>query len=890
MIFQWNLLITICVLPNALNLSEYTHTDSNYFIQEWIISDNTLSAKGARRIAGNQYYSDIITIIGGQKNDSNTMFRITKYNMSSGLSVTWSYRGWAVANDGNGFATLHDNIYFYNFYGGDGNMNNNFFIYNMNNYTMSQLGLKYPKPYETGGECYATDSKRYIFLLGGGGGDDDNLFATGFQIFDTKSNKWSSGPMLTTPPKTEFYTFSQACTYNPTTSQIFVFSYFFHYDNTETSNINYYSVPNSTKWSVIGNNPLIGNVTRYLVSFMVSGSNTIFILDDAHFCNVLFVDTKSVYLCPLRKIPICCYCGIYVHSAKVYYSFGGFIDGDYNNLADTDIIQYALIDSRIQLNLSASTTNIESLSDKIPILLPISWGYDVSYPEQYNFTLKVLEYNSNNLVLGALDECFVCDDIEHCTNCSTGLTLKPHIYYVYENNINLLLIHFTAENQSDNMYIATNFSVKIKHFYFLNFSLSDTTISPGDNVPIKIGYFGVKSQSYYQFSLFSSNEAFKLDDILNIKTNSQGIESCLVGSKDNPITIPCDKGISPIINYNYITDKNNSFHLSILPLSNNTKNITTYPSLGINVKVSTCKPGYGMKNPNIAICELCPYNEFTLTGGIKPCHHCKQNLKGVDCVGGSDVLVSYNYWLSALNSGEKLMYPFMNIKWNDSMFSAFCPPGFCCTRKGGCNYLDEYTTNKTTSLCTTGRNLTTPLCGECEAGLSELFGSTRCGICNNTNWTFLILFMVFVIIPFVMYISYFESAIVVKDDAKNDIENKWTQESNLFKSLLFDVAIYYFQALSIIFSSKGITVSSWFQTIVLTMFNLQPSNVGGFSGFCIIPSLNAFDKLLTNFLLFPVFVAPVAVIIFVIHLFKQITLKDILCCCGTCQNCKCSST
>merc|ERR1712228_524411 len=108
--------------------------------------------------------------------------------------------------------------------------------------------------------------------------------------------------------------------------------------------------------------------------------------------------------------------------------------------------------------------------------------------------------------------------------------------------------------------------------------------------------------------------------------------------------------------------------------------------------------------------------------------------------------------------------------------------------------------------CAYGRNTSSVLCGECNEGLSELFGSVDCGTCNHTNYALLILILLFFVAPFVIYVAYF-------DDATK-------KEILLFKSLIFDIGFYYYQALGIIFSSKGITVSSWFETMLLSIFNL----------------------------------------------------------------------
>eukprot|EP01084_Bolivina_argentea_P227739 384678_1 len=85
----------------------------------------------------------------------------------------------------------------------------------------------------------------------------------------------------------------------------------------------------------------------------------------------------------------------------------------------------------------------------------------------------------------------------------------------------------------------------------------------------------------------------------------------------------------------------------------------------------------------------------------------------------------------------------------------------------------------------------------------------------------------------------------------------------------------------------------------MAIFSLQPSNVGGTSGYCIIAGLDSYTKMLTNFL-FPSLFIPVMLIIAVINTYTDWKLSDLLCnicCCQTCfrwtyiqrNGCKCST-
>eukprot|EP01084_Bolivina_argentea_P272389 463754_1 len=112
----------------------------------------------------------------------------------------------------------------------------------------------------------------------------------------------------------------------------------------------------------------------------------------------------------------------------------------------------------------------------------------------------------------------------------------------------------------------------------------------------------------------------------------------------------------------------------------------------------------------------------------------------------------------------------MDMVTDDLMFAAFCPPGYCCTKSLGCNYLHGMR-----SLCANGRNLSAPLCGKCDDGLSELFGSTNCSKCDEHNYFLLFAIIILIIIPFTIYIAYFES----KPNLNNDDDNNNNQDKTM---------------------------------------------------------------------------------------------------------------
>ena len=174
-------------------------------------------------------------------------------------------------------------------------------------------------------------------------------------------------------------------------------------------------------------------------------------------------------------------------------------------------------------------------------------------------------------------------------------------------------------------------------------------------------------------------------------------------------------------------------------------------------------------------------------------------------------------------------------------------------------------------------------------GTSALFGTSECGLCRETRYWIIFSVFVFICIPFTIYIAYFSSA---PTNVKSKYYDKRVSDHmTLFNILLFDIYFYFYQCLSIIFVSKGISVSSWFESIIMSMFNLQFLSVSASSdgdtdsvhGICIIPDMDAFDKLMLNFV-YPIsFLVPLAIIA-VLEKTTDLTLLKCMCCCLRCKH------
>eukprot|EP01083_Nonionella_stella_P149951 476955_1 len=117
---------------------------------------------------------------------------------------------------------------------------------------------------------------------------------------------------------------------------------------------------------------------------------------------------------------------------------------------------------------------------------------------------------------------------------------------------------------------------------------------------------------------------------------------------------------------------------------------------------------------------------------------------------------------------------------------------------------------------------------------------------KQMNYTLIMSGFLFISVPLVVYIAYFALS---PSNLNSQSGTFIADQKALFNTLLFDVYIYYYQCLSIIFQSKGISVSSWFHIVVLSIFNLQlaPVSSNNAKGVCVVPGVDAFGKLLLNF-------------------------------------------
>eukprot|EP01083_Nonionella_stella_P010977 31202_1 len=827
-----------------------TFTTTNYYLKNWETSNDT-GFKDYGMVGAFNNKSGLIQIVGGYNNpQSHYVYNITS-NTITKLDTSLSAHVSVYCASPNGYTSFHNMMYFSTTYTmlAQPLTFTNLFQYDMNTSALSQIGLTYPKPIMIQEECYTTNDVDMLYLIGGYQSNVvSNYISNSFLTFNITSHTWAKGPKLHIARK------QSACIYH---AQLFVFGGAITNANSSDTIETIHLDLTANHWHLLHLNV---SKSSNIQAFKVPRSDTVFIIG-SRTCDIFDANTLSIQTCPpVTTASSLSFMGVYVHYLQRFYSF-----------SETSI-QYASIIDTIPLDVSLSSTNI-SIGERVPVIVPYKYN-------MYNHTVQLVstELNINSSFTIRSNLHCVLFEIQNTTeyhNCSHGvLPMINGTLFINDTDATSKTFYVNVQGNESIVHIMNGFSISINAF--INFSASSTQITPGSSIPIIISNMLLQPYQLYSFRLVSKNEALKIDNILQINTTDQEQVNCSIFTADNPNPVSCMEGVVPLINYNYVSGRNNVFNISVEQILNLT-NLIPINIVGenmISVAIQVCKPGEGMSNPNTASCELCVPNSFTLRSGIVSCHVCDDHqLDGIYCEGGNEVMIAYNYWGSAL-SNDSSLYPLIDIIPGDAIYSVYCPPSTCCNAKDHCNYFESYNGTITNTiddgLCVGGRDVLTPLCGSCMQGLSELFGSNQCGFCRETNYLMIVLIFVLYTTPFTIYVAYFASSPI-------QLINKYISDQiSLFNVLLFGIYFYYFQCLSVIFASKGITVSNMVSSITLALFNLQIITVNR-GGMCIIPNLTSFGKLMINFM-YPISYLVALLMIALINRFTNLKLSDFVCC------------
>eukprot|EP01084_Bolivina_argentea_P171203 296605_1 len=348
-------------------------------------------------------------------------------------------------------------------------------------------------------------------------------------------------------------------------------------------------------------------------------------------------------------------------------------------------------------------------------------------------------------------------------------------------------------------------------------------------------------------------------DYRTTEINHDISDSCAIETPNIGVSEPCSQGIWFRITENVIGE-DIYLHVS----SEDTHIGTEY----VKIFVDDCDIGNEAIGDEITpfVCKPC---ESGTVGILRnsDCFSC-QNINGIQCEGSKNLTISYNYWVTISDNANQII-------------SNFCPAGLCCQNKMGCDYLQNINTNGRNKLCASNRNYTIPLCGGCNDGFSEVFGSNNCKYCKDDNYSYLLFptMMAFVLILLLLTVD-------APPNSEETIDKEITYSTRILvddikaiKLCILRPILYFAQAINFVTIQTGI----WFYLAPLTKLlsldildlvmssNESKKN----NGICFYDGLTSIDKLLWH-LFFPTCMFVALGIFFVINIcIKFIYKKEI---------------
>eukprot|EP01083_Nonionella_stella_P189601 701462_1 len=425
------------------------------------------------------------------------------------------------------------------------------------------------------------------------------------------------------------------------------------------------------------------------------------------------------------------------------------------------------------------------------------------------------------------DVCTLTYDDEKSINCyDEGIVIPWSMEF---KDITSNTYHFSVTSSDTNV-IGTNTYQFSRQLQQISVDLSDA-IYLGQNIEFSLSIVDdiiVQNTS----SLVVSNEEYNIYSIIHIEYNVQTttnrtIKSCVIDSPNTDITTTCDEGIP--------------FKVSTTEIVNTFINLTIASSdtyIGTNqhlihIFISECNIGdelFGTTDTTF-ICSPCAIGSVGLVTGAE-CFECDET-NGVQCMGLSNLIVSYNYWIKVTENGD--------------ISSNFCPSGHCCQDTSGCNYNgSSYALH---GLCAVGRDLNSPLCGKCIDGYSEVFGSSSCQACDENNYSLLLLPLAAAAALVVILLIIDPPAKPPSYDNINYLRQLSIDDFKAMQLCALRPLLYYYQALSFVTIQNGLFFYLSPLVHILSLDLFESNNSDG-SGVCFITRLTSLNKELL-FLFFP---------------------------------------
>ncbi len=253
------------------------------------------------------------------------------------------------------------------------------------------------------------------------------------------------------------------------------------------------------------------------------------------------------------------------------------------------------------------------------------------------------------------------------------------------------------------------------------------------------------------------------------------------------------------------------------------------------MKLVKCFKGYKstLTKNNRFGCTVCPEQQYNVISDGK-CHDCPTI--GAVCTGRDDVYAILGYYghIDESDGGEISIFE--------------CNGGQCCPHLNGTS-LETYDINGigcrigSGKDCATNRDPSTPLCGSCISGYSEVLGSSICRKCTYVNWVWFIIpfFIGMIFIVYLLRKTYLAAT------------------KNILFTLIFKNLMFFYQVVGLVLSPSQLGKRVSGPLLMLFSFNIatneadhSDSNISNdkllvenpFN--CLIPNLTPIGKLAFN--------------------------------------------
>jgi len=218
----------------------------------------------------------------------------------------------------------------------------------------------------------------------------------------------------------------------------------------------------------------------------------------------------------------------------------------------------------------------------------------------------------------------------------------------------------------------------------------------------------------------------------------------------------------------------------------------------------------------------------------------------VEQYAGQDLRVQFSHYYTLFTTCKEciIVPPYLSVTNLDFIPNWFvvahvCPIGFCCDDEDGCQITKPtYQVDKINDpsdmfydICYPGRNMSVPFCGECESGMSETVGngaacSDTCHRYSDIDWRVHIITIFFCLI---IVFAVLQTSPV---------------DPQVIEVVISKVLVNFYQLLNFVVLRRTADLIEPVTDIFMLRIDMWMSNSRMESGFCIIPDMSAYQKLL----------------------------------------------